>query len=407
MTDKLRLQAEELIKKDDSATKSSITLEEMQQLLHELRVHQIELELQNEELRRAQEELDAARARYFDLYDLAPVGYCTISEQGLILESNLTAATLLGMLRSEMVGQPWTKFIYKEDQDIYYRQRKDLFKKDVSADTAEFELRLVKKIGGEFWVHLTATTVQNAEKEPVCLLMMHDITERKQEEQFRKDVERIVHHDIKGPLINLFSLAQLVMEGSDEASLMKEFPQIILGIRQVIHLIEAAEPLRKMEKGEYTPAKTPIEIYQILEAVKNSLARLSSQKNVTIVLQTAADCSSADVWLCGEAFLFENIFMNLVKNAVEASSIGGCVTIAIRTELGKVNIAIHNSGTVPELIRDRFFEKYATMGKQAGTGLGTYSAQLITKAHGGQIRFTTSEAEGTTVIVELPLCDIQ
>jgi PAS domain-containing protein len=73
-----------------------VSLEDTERLLHELRVHQIELEMQNEELRQAQALLDTERARYFDLYDLAPVGYCTLSETGLILQSNLAAATLLG-----------------------------------------------------------------------------------------------------------------------------------------------------------------------------------------------------------------------------------------------------------------------------------------------------------------------
>src|ERR1035437_1659818 len=80
----------------------TLSSEATQQLLHELQVHQIELEMQNDELRRTQLQLDAARAHYFDLYDLAPVGYCTVSEQGLILEANLTAASLLGMPRSAL-----------------------------------------------------------------------------------------------------------------------------------------------------------------------------------------------------------------------------------------------------------------------------------------------------------------
>src|SRR5450759_2656750 len=100
---------------------------EARRTLHELRVHQIELEMQNEELRRAQAELDAARARYFELYDLAPVGYVTISEKGLILEANLTAATLRGVARGALVKHPITGFICEEDQDIYYLHRKQLF----------------------------------------------------------------------------------------------------------------------------------------------------------------------------------------------------------------------------------------------------------------------------------------
>ncbi len=105
-------------------------------------MHQIELEMQNEELRRPQAELDAARARYFDLYDLAPVGYCTLSEKGLILEANLTAATLLGVARGALVKQPISRFILKEDQDIYYLHRKQLFE---TGEPQTCELRIDEK----------------------------------------------------------------------------------------------------------------------------------------------------------------------------------------------------------------------------------------------------------------------
>ena len=124
------------------------------QILHNLRVHEIELEMQNEDLRRAQVELDAVRARYFDLYDLAPVGYVTLSEHSLILEANLTAATLLGVPRGALVKQPFPRFILTEDADIYYRCRKQLFE---SGEPQACEVRIVPQGGANLWAHLAAT----------------------------------------------------------------------------------------------------------------------------------------------------------------------------------------------------------------------------------------------------------
>ena len=182
----LRRQAEEKAAKM-TENQEALSPEETRQMLHELRVHQIELEMQNEELRRAQAELDAARARYFDLYDLAPVGYCTLSEKGLILEANLTAATLLGVARGALVKQPISRFILKEDQDIYYLHRKQLFE---TGEPQACELRMVKKDGTAFWAHLAATVAQDADGAPVCRVVMSDITERKRTEGVQLAGER-------------------------------------------------------------------------------------------------------------------------------------------------------------------------------------------------------------------------
>ena len=157
----------------------ALSPEEIGEMLHELRVHQIELEMQNEELRRTQVELDAARARYFDLYDLAPVGYCTLSQKGLILENNLAAASLLGAVLGALFKQPLSRFILKEDQNIYYLHRKQLLE---MGTPQTFDLRMVKKDGTTFWAHLAATAAPGADGAPVCRVVLSDISVEKQAE---------------------------------------------------------------------------------------------------------------------------------------------------------------------------------------------------------------------------------
>ena len=159
--------------------------EATRQALHELRVHQIELEMQNEELRLAQEALDVLRARYFDLYDLAPVGYFTVGETGLILEANLTAATLLGVARNALVKTPISRSILKEDQDAYYLHRKQLTE---TGQPQSCELRMVRH-GTPFWAHLAAAAAQDADGSPVCRAVMTDITERKKAEAALRESE--------------------------------------------------------------------------------------------------------------------------------------------------------------------------------------------------------------------------
>ncbi len=162
-----------------------IAPEEAKRLLHELHVHQIELEMQNEELRRAQQELEASRTKYFDLYDLAPVGYVTLSEKGLILEANLTAANLLGVERGQLLQQPLTRFIVSEDQDICYRHRKQLF--ETRAPQA-CELRMMRKDGAQVWVRIEAIVVPGSGEEALCRAMLSSISERKQAEQEYKTI---------------------------------------------------------------------------------------------------------------------------------------------------------------------------------------------------------------------------
>lgn len=142
--------------------------------LHELRVHQIELEMQNNELRRMQDTLETSRADYTDLYDQAPVGYVTLNDNGLVLQANLTAATLLGLTRQAMLGVALSQFIHRDDQDTYYLLRKHRqAQKELST-----ELRLKHQDGSFFWARLIATMAQSEAGAPLLRVVLFDISER-------------------------------------------------------------------------------------------------------------------------------------------------------------------------------------------------------------------------------------
>jgi diguanylate cyclase (GGDEF)-like protein/PAS domain S-box-containing protein len=152
----------------------------LHELLHELQVHQIELETQNEELRNTLAELDTSRSLYFDFYDRAPVGYCTLSGDGLILQANLTAARLLGIERHTLIQLTFTSFILKTDQDVFYLLRKQLIE-DESAKSCE--LRMLKSSGTQFWARIDAIAVHDETGETVLRLVINDISALKQTEE--------------------------------------------------------------------------------------------------------------------------------------------------------------------------------------------------------------------------------
>ena len=180
----IRLRTEALLLERSPETFEALAPEKAKQLLHELQVHQIELEMQNEEMHRLHVEMDVSRARYFDLYDLAPIGYLTVCEAGTILEANFAAAGLLGVSRKALVKHLFTRFIVHEDQDTYYLHRKQLLETPVPQ---AFDLQMLGRDRRPFWAHLAATVVPNASGAAELRIVLTDISARKQAEVQLRD----------------------------------------------------------------------------------------------------------------------------------------------------------------------------------------------------------------------------
>ncbi|MFA6216631.1 MAG: PAS domain S-box protein [Candidatus Omnitrophota bacterium] len=208
----LRNRAEAEVKAKSIAIKDTLSPKDMRKVFHELQVHQVELQMQNEELRRTQGELEASQARYFDLYNLAPVGYFTISKQGVILEANLTAAELLGVEKNFLNKKVFPSFLLPEDANLYYLLQKKLFE---LGQPQSGEFRMLRANALPFWARMDVNCVDDPDGVPVCHAVVSNITERKRaqdallasENKYRSIVENINDalyiHDFKGTILDV------------------------------------------------------------------------------------------------------------------------------------------------------------------------------------------------------------
>jgi len=176
------------------ATKRNVAampVKDVQQLVHELQVHQIELEMQNEELRRTQVELEAARDSYVDLYDFSPAGHFTLDTRGTIVEANLRAGTLLGINRKELIGRPFAPFIAWDDQGTFRRHSQDVLK---TGTRQICEVRLREEAGAPRWVYFESLAVHDKlGRITHWRTALLNITERKRAEEVMRESEQRFH----------------------------------------------------------------------------------------------------------------------------------------------------------------------------------------------------------------------
>jgi len=161
-------------------TAPELSTEELRQLLHELRLHQLELEMQNEELLRVQRELEDSRIRYFDFYNMAPLGYCTLAATGEIIELNLTVASKFGVARSVLQSKLFSDYILAADKDVFYLHHKALF---ATGEMQKFSLRLTAADQTIFCAQLTCTLFRDSSGADVCRVVLEDIGDRIRNEQ--------------------------------------------------------------------------------------------------------------------------------------------------------------------------------------------------------------------------------
>lgn len=220
--------------------------------------------------------------------------------------------------------------------------------------------------------------------------------------RLREEVERISQHDLKSPIAGIISFASILR---DDEKLAQDHKDLIGYIEQsayrALNMVNLSLDLYKMEQGIYEFHPNSVDLELLLQRIiKEKTSELNSRE---ISINFIDDATKTLV--CGDELLCYSMFSNLLKNAMEAAGADTVIQIALRPEpqANRLWIEISNDGVVPLEIRERFFEKLVTSGKQNGTGLGAFSAKLIAQTQKGEITMKTSdETRITTISVALP-----
>ncbi|MGK2857827.1 MAG: hybrid sensor histidine kinase/response regulator [Thermoanaerobaculia bacterium] len=410
---KLRLEAEQRLKERGGSRHAPLPADEVERVRHDLRVHQIELEMQNDELRTAQEHLVAERGRYFDLFELAPVGYLTLNTEGKILEANLTAASLFGVSRADIVGRQLTSFIASADQDVYYLHRRGL---ETGAPPDSCEVRLVEAGETERWVALSTVAAREPEGSAVWRTMISDITGRKRaEEELAQSQSRLleaqtleavarlaggVAHNFNNILQALTSLSALLRLSASAAETSRIVGEVDA---QVARGAGLAKQLLSLSP-DHPVAGVPIDLRALLEAATPPL-RAMLPDSVRLSLETGD--ASKPLWMEGDAGQIEQIVMNLVFNAIEAMPAGGTLSIRAHSGAGVVELEVEDTGRVIDgMTRKHLFEPFLTTKEAKSASVrGLAIAYRFVQSHGGRIDVESGVGNGTLLRVVFPAAD--
>ena len=374
---------------------------EEKRLMHELQVHQVELEMQNEEMRGAQAELEESRGRYKELYDFAPVGYVTLDQFGLILESNITAATLLNVTRAALIGKHIQSFMDRESADAFHlflrkplpRGMKEILQCRLRPEEGTlFEISL--NVGGEFdrsdrliryrvvLVDVSALKLMERQARETGNRLRSLASELNlSEERTRKAIAQTLHDEVGQTL----ALARMKLSSAlnlPEAAVEKIVEEVLdmlgLVIKETRSLMVEISPPVLHDLG--------------LEAAIDWMAeRMSSEHGISIETMNTGDFSDLEHDL--KVMLYQmtrELLVNIVKH-----SGGRHVLVTVERDEHTIGITARDDG--------KGFDAREAGSAAADSGFGLFSIRERLKSYDGSLQIESQKGKGTTVTVRLPV----
>jgi signal transduction histidine kinase len=432
-TDILRQRAEAKLDNEKPSCIQDMQTDELSALLHELQVHQIELEMQNEELKHANAQAEDALSKYYELYDLASLGYFTINEQGKILEANQMGADLLEVKNRHLLNNYFQNYIAEDCLSLYKTFRTKVLE---SKTKQSCEIRLIKKGKAQFHALIMGIAVKSHNKsENQMWFSVMDITDRIKVEEAKEEVKRLheeenirlmdqmrmfdklkteyfsnLSHELRTPLnvilssLKLLELKKSTLQAEAPLKLDKHISTIKQNSYRLLRLINNIIDITKIESGFFDIHLKNCNIVSVVEDITLSVAEYVESKGIVFLFDTDVE----EKLLACDPDKVERIMLNLLSNAIKFTKPGGSISVNVFEKEETVEIVVSDTGIgIPndkqELIFQRFRQVDTSLTKEKeGSGIGLSLVKSLVNMHEGNIFVESEYGKGSKFIVRLP-----
>lgn len=407
-------------------------------LLHEIRVHQIELEMQNEELKQANIVAEKSLSKYYNLYELSPIGYFTIDEHLKILEVNQAGADLLEVKKRFLLNNYFQNFIAKEYLSIFM---KFIMKISASKTRHNCEVRLYGKANNHLYVLITGISVKSpADSGNQIWLSVFDITDRIKIEEAKDEIRKLhadennkllnhiqmfdkmkteyffnISHELRTPLNVILSSLKLLelkynnLQAEEPINLSKYISSLKQNSNRLLKLINNIIDITKIESGLFEMHLENCNIVSLVENITLSVAEYIKGKGIVVLFDTDIE----EKLMACDPDKIERIMLNLLSNAIKFNRPGGTILVNIIDRGESLEIIVSDTGIgIPGDMRELVFQKFQQVDKsltkeREGSGLGLPLVQSLVEMHGGNISVESDVGKGSKFIIRLPVKTIK
>ena len=406
---KLRKKAEDVL---EHRIHQSSKLYELDELIHELEVHQIELEMQNEELIKTQLELQESRDKYFQLFDFAPVGYFTLDASWIIKTANLKGSSLLRTPRKYLINQFFLNFVAPDYREKFHNQCQEVVKRQ---DKNQCEVKIVTKDEKTLFLSLDINVVRSEGKFKELRIATSDITKRKQNEEDLKlrseelaqsnaDLKQFAYvasHDLREPLRVITSFSQLLERRykdqlDEDANQFINF--VVDGAKRLDVMI--LDLLEYSQLANKEMLYTDVNMQEVIEQVITNLNVLIEKNNVQITYKPLPIVKADENMMIR---LLQNLIENAIKYRREENP-NIYISADKQDDEFIFNVKDNGIGIDPNHLDRIFtiFKRLHTHEEYEGTGIGLALAQTIVHQHGGEIWAESEPGKGSTFHFTIP-----